>query len=1182
MVICPACGAANADDARFCASCGTSLAVACRSCGTALPPDASFCPACGVAVGEDARDDGGEERKLVTVVFADVTGSTSLGERLDPERFREVMQAYASAMRQEIEAEGGTVEKFIGDAVMAAFGVPAAHEDDAARALRAALRMLRRLEDLNVELRSTHDVALQIRVGVNTGEVLAVTAPEPGEAMVTGDAVNAAARLQSAADPGSVLVSERTTRSARGFAFEDHGELELKGKRDRVRAFRLLRETGAGSRGVPGLTAPMVGRDGELDVLRSVYERVSRDRRPHLVTLYGDAGVGKSRLTREFLEAAERVHPAPLILRGRCLPYGDGVTYWPLAEILKGHAGILDTDPPDLAVEKVRKTGRDLLTQEIAADPTRATAALAYTVGLDDPEVSFEGADLREVREELHRAWTSFFTALALAGPVVVVIEDIHWADPSLLDLLSELAERVEGPVTFLCPSRPDLTATRPDWGGGRRNMSSIALDPLSAADAEHLVRLLLTVDDLPPSILARILERAEGNPFYLEEIVRRLIDGGLLQRSGERWVAAAGIDEVEIPDTVQAVLASRIDLLDPSDKRVLQAASVVGRVFWIGPLGELTDVDAAELGDALRRMEDRELVVSRPGSALAGQREYLFKHILTRDVAYESLPRRDRADAHTSVARWLERTSGERAGEFAELLAYHYATAVGLESESGSAPDDALRHAAWRWLIRASIAARLRLVTRKAARSAEEALRLSATDLERTDALEALADAFFQNADGDLAWRYYREAARTRAVATPEDPRRVTYLASKAADVRLRWPGSMRGIVPSEAETREMMELGFGNLPPGDSEERVRMLSLQAAWAFAFPDPRRTTDDLETLSAAGVEAAEIALRIGRPDLASAALDNAQGAWAAVGNYARSLVLWHDRRQVIGDVSDLLEIGDFHAMGGWAFYELGDFPRSLEAVDAGIALVAGRAPNVESHLRSWRCVSLFRIGRWDESVRESELVRALLDDRRDEPPYFAAHAYATAAICFHARGEQVEADRLTDLLLGLPNMGARLYPGLLRLLVRRGDLEAAKHIRKPDGWAVHRGDALEAESEWLAARGAWPEAAAFATEMRAQAEENGTVIVSMFADRLEGRAALAADDAGRAEELFTRAAAGFDELGAVWERALTEADVAAALSALDRPDDARATRARARATFEELGAVTDLRALEER
>ena len=607
MVICPACGAANADDARFCASCGASLADTCGRCGNALPPDASFCPSCGAPV---AAAPAGEERKLVTVVFADVTGSTSLGERLDPERFREVMQAYASAMREEIEAEGGTVEKFIGDAVMAAFGVPVAHEDDAARALRAALRMLRRLEDLNVELRSTHDVALQIRVGVNTGEVLAVTAPEPGEAMVTGDAVNAAARLQSAADPGSVLVSERTTRSARGFAFEDHGELELKGKRDRVRAFRLLRETGAGSRGVPGLTAPMVGRDGELDVLRSVYERVSRDRRPHLVTLYGDAGVGKSRLTREFLDAAERADPAPLILRGRCLPYGDGVTYWPLAEILKGHAGILDTDPPDLAVEKVRKTGRDLLTQRSRPIPTRA-----------DRRPRVHGRPGRS-RGVVRGRRSPGGTRGAAPGLDVV----LHRARPRRAGHRRDRGHPLgrslapgppardgrarRGPGHVPVPVAAGSHRDPPDWGGGRRNMSSIALDPLSAEDAEHLVRLLLTVDDLPPSVLGRILERAEGNPFYLEEIIRRLIDGGLLQHRGERWIAAAGIEEVEIPDTVQAVLASRIDLLDPSDKRVLQAASVVGRVFWIGPLGELTDVDAAELGDALRRMEDRELVL--------------------------------------------------------------------------------------------------------------------------------------------------------------------------------------------------------------------------------------------------------------------------------------------------------------------------------------------------------------------------------------------------------------------------------------------------------------------------------------------------------------------------------------------------------------------------------------------
>src|SRR5438093_7295974 len=335
--MCLTCGSDNAAGARFCATCGSPLAAPCSVCGSAIPDGARFCPACGSPVESAA---GGEERKVVTILFADVTGSTALGERLDPERFREVMQAWAEAMREEIDAEGGTVEKFIGDAVMAAFGVPVAHEDDPERALRAAVRMLGRLDELNLDLQRTHAVTLQIRIGVNTGEVLAATAPAPGEAMATGDAVNTAARLQSMADPGTVLVSERTANAVRGFVFEDRGPQQVKGRRERVQTFRLLEESVGPTRGVPGLSAPMVGRDPELGLLRTIYERIVRDRRPHLVTVYGDAGVGKSRLTREFVGWAEGPAPPPMTLRGRCLPYGDGITYWPLAEILKGHAGI--------------------------------------------------------------------------------------------------------------------------------------------------------------------------------------------------------------------------------------------------------------------------------------------------------------------------------------------------------------------------------------------------------------------------------------------------------------------------------------------------------------------------------------------------------------------------------------------------------------------------------------------------------------------------------------------------------------------------------------------------------------------------------------------------------------------------------------------------------------------------
>jgi class 3 adenylate cyclase len=1170
MTTCGSCGADNDGDARFCSTCGAPLGSSCPSCGRAIPEGARFCPSCGTPL--EVAVPAGEERKLITILFADVTGSTALGERLDPERFREVMTAFAQAMREEIEAEGGTVEKYIGDAVMAAFGVPTAHEDDPARACRAALRMRDRLELLNERLDASHDVQLEMRVGVNTGEVLAAVAPRSGEGMAHGDAVNAAARLQTSAEPGRILVGARTADAARGFRFGPSAELRVKGKSEAIVAVELLDaiEGAVSERGVPGLHAPMIGRDRELDLMRSLYRRVVDDRRPHLVTVYGDAGVGKSRLTREFLTGAEAEAPHPLVLRGRCLPYGTGITYWPLAEILKGHAGILDTDAPELAVEKVRKTGRELLTSDVTADPARATAALAYTVGLEDPDVSFADADPREVRDELHAAWRSFFSGLASATPVITLVEDIHWADPVLLDLLEEIADRAEGPVLFVCPSRPDLTARRPDWGGGRRNASSVALDPLSPDDARRLVRSLLTVDDLPPSVHERILERAEGNPFYLEEIIRRLIDDGSLARSGDRWRAVADTGAIEIPDTVQAVLASRIDLLDASDKRALQAAAVVGRVFWPGPVAELTGSPTADLKEAFRRLESREMVLSRSGSTLAGQPEYLFKHILTRDVAYESLPRRERASAHGTVAAWLERTAGDRAGEFAELLAYHYATAVGL---AGDAAAD-LRSTAHRWLLRASTDARRRLVLRRAQELAENALELATNDLERVDALEGLAEASMTSYVGDLAWRYFREAAFLRAEVEPPDDVRVAYLAARAVEVAIRWPGSIRGRVPDEAEVESLMELGVAHLPPGDTEERIRLLGLRAGWPFAFPAASYTPDQIEAAERAGVEASEVAVRLGLPNLASAALDNAQGAWISQGIYRRATTLWEQRAQVMSEVTDLLEIGDFWAVGAWSHYELARYRRALEITDQGIAAVGGRAPNVEIHIRAWRTVSLYRLGSWDEALRQFELVRNLLDERRDAPPYFASFAYGAAGMIAQIRGDQLESDRLAAVLMGIsPTLSGRLYPSLLALLVVRGELEAASALARPTPWRVHAADAYESEAELLAAAGRWDAVPEFLREMRTHAEIAPAPSVLAFADRLEGRAGLAAADPERGIPRLAAASAGFAALEAGWEQAVTDLEVAEALTAAGRRDEARAPLASSTAIFEGLGAV---------
>ena len=367
------------------------------------------------------------------MLLADVTGSTELGNRLDPERLQDLLGRYFAAIREEIEAEGGTVEKFIGDAVVAVFGVPVAHEDDPAGALRAALRMRRRLAVLNGDLEARFGAPLEMRIGVNTGEVLAATDPPPGDPMVTGDVVNVAARLEQSAEPGQVVVAERTARAARSFRFREPGERELRGKQHPVPSALLEAEIGTtAERGIPGLHAPMVGRDQELALLRTLYDRVVTEERPALVTIYGEPGVGKSRLTQEFVAtlSAGTAGPEPTLVRGRCLPYGDGVTYWPLAEVLKSLSGVRDSDPPETTLERIRAFGGEHVTEAFATNPRKATAALAYTVGVRDPEFPFTHAEPREVRAKIHGAWRSLFSSLAREGPVVAIVEDIHWAIP--------------------------------------------------------------------------------------------------------------------------------------------------------------------------------------------------------------------------------------------------------------------------------------------------------------------------------------------------------------------------------------------------------------------------------------------------------------------------------------------------------------------------------------------------------------------------------------------------------------------------------------------------------------------------------------------------------------------------------------------------------------------------------
>ena len=410
-----------------------------------------------------------------------------------------------------------------------------------------------------------------------------------------------------------------------------------------------------------------------------------------------------------------------------------------------------------------------------APDPERATAAIAFTTGLEDPATPLAEEEPKRVRDEMHAAWRTFFSALAADRPVVVVVEDIHWADPAMLDLLEELADRVEGGVSFVCPSRPDLTSTRPGWGGGKRNYSAIALDPLGPRDADALVRSLLDVDGLPDSMFGQILDRAEGNPFFLEEIVRQLVDNRSVWLEGGRWRAAGDITQVEIPDTVQGVLAARIDLLDPPDRRVLQAAAVVGRIFWPGAVRQLLNGGGDRMPEALITLEERDLVRSRLSSALGEEPEYIFKHVLTRDVAYDTLPRRDRSAAHASIARWLEDTLGERAREFLELLSYHWFEAYRACSSTDPQEIEALRLQAFDRTLRAAQETGRRYALKKSERLAGQAIDLAATPQERSLAYEASAEAFFNDYDGDEAWRGFTAAAEAELEAEPRDAVRVS-----------------------------------------------------------------------------------------------------------------------------------------------------------------------------------------------------------------------------------------------------------------------------------------------------------------------------------------------------------------------------------------------------------------------
>jgi class 3 adenylate cyclase/tetratricopeptide (TPR) repeat protein len=635
--------------------------IACPTCSRENPEGFAFCGFCGAAL--EAAVPAREVRKTVTIVFADVTGSTALGERLDPESLRRVMGRYFDAMRTVIERHGGTVEKFIGDAVMAVFGIPVLHEDDALRAVRAAWEMREALESLNADLLRERGVTIATRTGVNTGEVVAGD-PTADQTLVTGDAVNTAARLEQAAAPGEILLGDATYGLVRdAVGVEPVAPLELKGKAEPVSAHRLVdvRLDAAGH--ARHLDSPMVGRDRELALIRESFDRAVSERECHLFTLLGPAGVGKSRLVEEFLGG---VAAGAVVLRGRCLPYGEGITFFPVADVVRQAVGAGDVGAG---------VGR------LVEDAERAPMVVQRLAGL----LGESGEPV--ATEETFWAVRTLFEGIAHRNPLVVVFDDIHWGEPTFLDLVEHVADwSKDAPILLLCVARPEMLDHRPAWGGGKMNASSILLEPLSDDQAGVLIGNLLGSAGLAPAARSRITEAAEGNPLFVEEMLAMLIDEGLLVPGEGGWVAAADLSAVAVPPTIQALLAARLDRLEGPQRSVIERASVVGKEFWRGAVVELSpEAERTGVPANLMTLVRKELI--RPGrSTLAGDDAFRFRHLLIRDAAYDSMSKEHRADLHERFALWLERAAGDRAVEFEEILGYHLEQAARYRLELGPA----------------------------------------------------------------------------------------------------------------------------------------------------------------------------------------------------------------------------------------------------------------------------------------------------------------------------------------------------------------------------------------------------------------------------------------------------------------------------------------------------------------
>jgi class 3 adenylate cyclase/tetratricopeptide (TPR) repeat protein len=1112
-----------------------------------------------------------EERRIVSILFADLAGFTERSDRADPEDVRRTLRPFHTVAKEEIEHFGGTLDKFIGDAVMGVFGAPVAHEDDAERAVRAALSLQSRISVLNQEGAGP---PLSVRAAVNTGEAVVTFAagPQIGE-NVAGDVVNTASRLQSVAPAGGVLVGEATYRATRSAVeYRELDPVSLKGKADPLQvwvATAVLLPAGA-RESDEAAAPPLVGRDRERRMLRELYDRTVTERFGQLITVVGEPGIGKTRLVGDLRDVVVARGDAEW-LRGRCLPYGEGVTFWALGEVVKASAGILESDAREVRAQKLAAAIRRVEPKpgeaewlEIRLEPLVGLAAGGVATGAEAPRVE---------REESFAAWIRYLEADAERRPLVLAFEDLHWADDPMLDFIDHAADRLDDvPVLIVATARPELFDRRPVWGGGKRNATTISLAPLSEAEMAELLATLVVRWILPDDARRTVAGTAGGNPLYAREFVRMLSDRAA---SGEAGPGEAGT--ISVPDSIQSLIAARLDLLSGAERSLLQDAAVAGEIFWSGAIAAMAGRTEAEVLDGLADLHRRGLVERATSQSMEGQVEYRFTHGLIRDVAYRQIPRSGRADRHLAVAAWMEAAADDRPGDRAELVANHFLRALELVRAARSpAPDPSateaataaqgpgqIEDAARRALLAAAEYAGALDVGRAAA-FLEQALRLTPPGhpdrprlLLRWAATAWRADRISQE-DAQAA---YREAAAAflnvgdRIGAGAALDRLAFQLGAQGETAKARQAIAqalelLESEPPSAALARSYVSMADTEMFAGHTLESL-------AWAEKALDlgdvpgtDEYTINALHIRGNARLELGEV--NAGIEDLRTALR----------------------RSEELGSAISIVTSRDY--LGEWLWITEGPAP-SLELLEAGTELAERRGLMWHAMWsRAGTLWTLFDAGDWDRLIRESDDLLAW--EERKGGTQVGAIALPFRARVFVHRGLVEEATALAHDYLPRAREIQDLQVVAPALVIAAlsssagGESDAA--LRLIDEWDDKTRDAPAEYREAL-----------FPDAVRILLRFDGVGAAGRLLEDARGRTrrqancvvsarALVAEAAGdqpTALQLFDDAAARWEDYGFVHERALGLIGAARCLDALDRREEAARRRDQAAPLLRSLG-----------